>query len=69
VNQFESPKPTPISTEQGRFDAVPMCQSLTGECARKFKKALELSGGDSIYEHVEHTDGEESTNGKDERQF
>jgi hypothetical protein len=45
--------PTPIATEQGRFNVVVMAQSLTTECARKFKKLLLTNGGDSVTNDLE----------------
>lgn len=39
---FQAPKPSEAATEKNRFSVVPMCQSLTAECARKFLKALHL---------------------------
>ena len=40
--------PSDVGTENGRFNSVPMCQSLTGECARRFGKALKIFGGDNV---------------------
>lgn len=42
-----------VATENGRFSVLPMCQSLTAECARRFKKALLISGGDKVLEDIE----------------
>lgn len=52
MNAFEAPKKTDAATENGRFNQQPMCTSLTGECARKFKAGMG---------HVEYDDGDEST--------
>lgn len=41
------------ATEDGRFETIPMCTNLTGDCARKFKAQLLTAGGDSVNADLE----------------